>query len=225
MTAGSSPAGTHVGLPNLPLTPAPFYVPVLFVSGAASQSIPLSDRLSQIVEGLCRAAAARMGVKGAEREAAGRLMVLLWSRLHRITSRFEALAARCRFRRFACRTLSAATPCADPQRPRRQQHLPHGFTWLVRLVPEAASYGAQLRHLLAAPEMEALLAASATARRLLRPLCRMLAVHPDNAPPPEPAARKRVALPATTPASPRPLPRPASPPWNTIEFAHVFAPV
>ncbi len=200
------------------------------MSVIASQATSLSDRLSQIVEGLCRAAASRMGVKGPDREAAGRLMVLLWSRLHGMTDRFAALVAGCRFRRFASRTVRAAAPFADPAPPRlqqhpRQQHLPHGFAWLVRLVPEAASYGAQLQHLLAAPEMEALLAASATARRLLRPLCRMLAVLPAGVPPPKPAARKHAKRPVITPAKSVPPPRPASPPWNTIEFAHVFAPV
>jgi len=190
----------------------------------ASPATPLSDRLTQIVDGLCRAAASMLGVKGADREAAGRLMLLLWSRLHGMTARFAALAARGRFRRFVSRTNSAATPFADPAPTRRQQHLPHRFAWLIRLVPEAASYGAQLQHLLAAPEMEALLAASATARRLLQPLRRMLAVLPGGAPPAGPTARRRVEAPAITPATPRPSLKPSAPAWSTIEFAHVFAP-
>ncbi len=81
--------------------------------------------------------------------------------------------------------------------------LPYKFAWLVRLVPEAASYGSQLRHLLSEPEMAALLAASPQARRLLSPLCHMLAVpppfdppdRPDRPDPPDPSASDATAAP------------------------------
>jgi hypothetical protein len=150
----------------------------------------LPARFLLIVEGLCRAAAARLGVTGADREATGRLMVLLWSRLHRVAERFAALAARRGFPRRS----PALAPLAGQPASGKRRHLPHRFGWLVRLVPEAACYGTQLQHLLATPEMAALLAASPTARRLLQPLCRMLAqpsVHPAPTGSPPPAAPAR----------------------------------
>jgi hypothetical protein len=51
------------------------------------------------------------------------------------------------------------------------------FGWLVWLVGwQAAGYGSQLRTVLETPEMVALLEASPQAGRMLRPICRMLAV-------------------------------------------------
>ncbi|MBV8095574.1 MAG: hypothetical protein JO110_20555 [Acetobacteraceae bacterium] len=54
--------------------------------------------------------------------------------------------------------------------------LPGGFGWLIRLVPGAAAYAGQVEHLLADAEMAALLAEVPQAGRILRPLCRMLAI-------------------------------------------------
>jgi hypothetical protein len=60
---------------------------------------------------------------------------------------------------------------------RGETKLPRRFAWLLALVPcDAAAYASQLRVLLAEPEMMALLAASAQARRVLAPLCRMLGI-------------------------------------------------
>ena len=54
---------------------------------------------------------------------------------------------------------------------------PVRFGWLVRAAAHhAAVYGAQLQAVLVQPEMVALLLASPQARRILRPVCRMLAV-------------------------------------------------
>ena len=54
---------------------------------------------------------------------------------------------------------------------------PCRFAWLVREVGfEAAGFGCQLRALLETPELSALLAACPQAIRVLRPLCRMLAI-------------------------------------------------
>jgi hypothetical protein len=54
---------------------------------------------------------------------------------------------------------------------------PGRFGWLVRAASwHAAGYGSQLAHVLRQPEMVALLLASPQARRILRPVCRMLAV-------------------------------------------------
>ena len=54
---------------------------------------------------------------------------------------------------------------------------PGRFGWLVRAAAwHAAGYGCQLRAVLGQPEMVALLIAAPQAARILRPLCRMLAV-------------------------------------------------
>jgi hypothetical protein len=66
--------------------------------------------------------------------------------------------------------------------------LPVRFGWLLPLVPaDAACFGGQIAAVLAEPEMVALLEASPQARRVLRPLCRMLAVEMR---PEAPRARK-----------------------------------
>jgi hypothetical protein len=55
--------------------------------------------------------------------------------------------------------------------------LPRRFGWLVTMAgSEAACYGLQLQIVLNAPEMAELLAASPQAGRILRPLCRALAL-------------------------------------------------
>ncbi len=134
------------------------------------------------------------------RPLSGLLLVLLWTRLQHVSRRLAALAARAAAgRALTRRHVAPPTPArrAPPAPwvpptpwapPAPSPRLPYKFAWLVRLVPEAACYGSQLRHLLAEPEMAALLAASPQARRLLRPLCRMLAVAPPQAVPREAAA-------------------------------------
>ena len=155
-----------------------------------------TDRFAAILDALCRSVAASSGMTGP-------LNVLIWSRLRRVAARFAAAAARVGSgvrpagmrhagMRHAARiaaepgdtacgdtacggTVGAASrPAASPAR----QRLPGGFGWLVRLAPETTCHGSQLQHLLSDPEMTALLAAAPQIRRLLRPLCRMLAVEP-----------------------------------------------
>ena len=133
---------------------------------------------------------------GVSRPLSGPLLVLLWTRLQHVSQRLAALAARAAAGRALTRRRVAPlpparrvppTPWVPPAPwapPAPFPRLPSKFAWLVRLVPEAACYGSQLRHLLTEPEMAALLAASPQARRLLRPLCRMLAVAPPAAVPP-----------------------------------------
>ncbi len=60
---------------------------------------------------------------------------------------------------------------------RNQPIFPCRFGWLVWLAGyQAAGYGSQLRAILGTPDMVALLIAAPQAARVLRPLCRMLAV-------------------------------------------------
>ncbi len=174
---------------------------------------------------------------GVSRPLSGPLLVLLWTRLQHVSQRLAALAARAAAGRALTRRRVAPltparrvppAPWAPPLAP--SPRLPHKFAWLVRLVPEAACYGSQLRHLLTAPEMAALLAASPQARRLLRPLCRMLAVAPppDRPDPADPSASDA----ATAPPRPRAAPaepqsaaaRGRTPPaWARIAGPRIFA--
>jgi len=73
---------------------------------------------------------------------------------------------------------------------------PGRFAWLVRAAGyQAAGYGCQLRHVLEQPEMIELLKASPQAARILRPVCRMLAIETAVLRPgvvvPEPVVRVR----------------------------------
>ena len=130
-----------------------------FYNFAPPAATGLSDRFALIAGGLCRAVVAHIG----RDRMAGPLIVLIWSRLQRMASRFASLAAR------------AGTLRRPPATP----------GWLIRPVPEAAAYGGQLQQQLSKPEMAALIEAVPQARRILRPLCRMLAI------PPAPAGRRR----------------------------------
>ena len=71
---------------------------------------------------------------------------------------------------------------------------PGRFGWLVRAASfQAAGYGSQLRQILEQPEMVELLKAAPQAARILRPVCRMLAIETAVLQPgcvkPEPVAR------------------------------------
>ena len=80
---------------------------------------------------------------------------------------------------------------------------PRKFGWLVLAgTHQAAGFGVQLQTVLATPDMTALLEASPQARRILRPLCRALAMElPWTVTPPRtPKPRK--------PRQPRPKPEP-----------------
>jgi len=160
-----------------------------------------AERLTLIIDLLCRATAARI----AGGRLAGPVILLIWTYLRRLQSRFVRLAARIEAGRAQARR--RATPRAPASRP-RPPRLPRGVAWLVRLVPEAASGASQLQHLLTEPEMAALIEAAPQAGRLLRPLCRMLGV----APPPALALPARRAAPAAPPRPAAVLPSGAAPP-------------
>ncbi len=167
-------------------------VPVPFVSPHAT--LPPAERLARLIDGLCRAVAAR----GPGGFLARPVLLLLWSRLKQASTRILRLAARAR-----AGTLPAPrAPRASPRRVLSRQpprRLPWRAGWLLRPVPDARAIASQLEHLLAQPDMAALLAAAPGVERLLRPLCRMLGV-----------ARPRPPL-RSTPRS-RPAPRQPPPP-------------
>ncbi len=102
------------------------------------------------------------------------LIVPLWSRLQRAARRFERLMVG-----LAAGHLPKPR-ASGPGGPHRSAgQLPTGRGWLVRaLGPEAAACATQLQALLAEPAAAELLALAPTARRILRPLARMLAIGP-----------------------------------------------
>jgi hypothetical protein len=74
--------------------------------------------------------------------------------------------------------------------------LPRHFAWFCALMPaETAARGNHLNLVLAEPEMQALLAASPRAIAILKPICRMLAIHPSILVPGAP----KLGVPSTAP--------------------------
>jgi len=139
-------------------------------------SAPLSliARFAMILDGLCRAVAAR----SAGGALAGPLIVLIWGRIRRIERHVLRLLTRFQAGRLSVRK-APVVAAARRSRPRGPNLLPRSQGWLIGLVPyHAAAFSSQLQHLLGDPEMIALLAVSKRARALLAPLCRMLAIEP-----------------------------------------------
>ena len=128
------------------------------------------------------------------------LLVLICQRLENFRKRFVALVAR---------ALAGPLPPPHPPRDRprkaspRKRPFPEPFGWLLKLGTwRVAPYKGQLEALLADPGMQELLRKAPQAGRLLRPLCRMLALEPDPAIlPPPPKRPPRARPPAPEPES------------------------
>jgi hypothetical protein len=162
-----------------------------------------AKRFAGIVNGLFHAVAVRRDAGFLAQPVA----MLLWARLAHLRARITRLAARLADGKGSGVPRNPRTPSGTAPKPRRppQRLLPRKAGWLIPLVPEAAAAGSQLRHLLADPEMAALIEAAPQMGRLLRPLCRSLGVilPPDLLPPPRgtetaKAATTRGAAPAGT---------------------------
>jgi hypothetical protein len=127
------------------------------------------------------------------------LIVPLWTRLRRAAGRFERLMVGLAAGRLPRPRRSGAPSSASPGCGHcGAGALPTGRGWLVAaLGPEAAVCATQLAALLAEPATVELLALAPSARRILRPIARMLAVG-AFAPRPRPA-------PAAPPGAPPPL--------------------
>ncbi len=180
-----------------------------------------AERFACLVEGLCRAIAAR----GAASGPALPLLLLVWSRLRRLAARFARLATRLRGGTLpvpASRLRGPASRRAAVPSPHQPRRLPEGFAWLVRLVPQAAASASQLQHLLADPELAAIIAAAPPMGRLLRPLCRMLGVAP---PPGLRAAPRAAALPGLTRGRAPPAVSPRAPRFRLHNGAPAPAPL
>ena len=111
------------------------------------------------------------------------VMMLLYRRLGEISGKIEWLVARFQAGRLwrcahrARADKSGAVEAGGPLRAGVARIWPGQFAWLVRVAGyQAAGYGSQLRHILEQPEMVEFLKASPQAARILRPVCRMLAI-------------------------------------------------
>ena len=176
----------------------------------------LARTFSLIMDGLCRTTAARISLD----RFAGPMLLLIFARLRRLAARFASLVAQIQAGPLPPRRPSrpAAGICRET---RQKARLPQSFAWLIRLVPGTAAYAGQVQTLLADPQTTALLEAAPRAGRILRPVCRMLAIplpdhlrlpRPPSAMPPngadaiDPPALSPPALspPAASPARPTP---------------------
>lgn len=138
----------------------------------------LADRFASIIDLLRRIAAAQL----ASNRDVTPLLLLLWGRLHRLKGRFASLVAR-----VAAGTVRPSRPSAKrAERIASRPRLPERYAWLIRLVPEARVCTSQLQHFVTQPDMVALLQAEPRFGRMLRPLCRMMAISPLTVPPPPP---------------------------------------
>ena len=139
------------------------------------------------------------------------LFFLLWKRVRHTAVKAIKLAAA-----IAAGVPPPITrPRKTPRAPRPPiLRLPRQFAWIVKVVPGTAAYGIHLQYLLAQPEL-APLVADARFRRMINPLCRMLAIPklpPVPPVPPVPPLPKRPATVPPEPVAPEPdAPKTAAP--------------
>jgi hypothetical protein len=118
---------------------------------------------------------AAIAVVAARERALTVLLVAVWGRIGRISTRLERLIALWRAGMLPKpRTWRGRVPGTPVNKP--LSAFPATPAWLLVAVREAAPFGARLENLLSEAECAAFLAAAPQARRLLRPLCRMLGV-------------------------------------------------
>lgn len=140
----------------------------------------LDGRFAWITAALGRAVAACLGRLDAA------MIVLVWRRVRRAETLLLALAERVRSGRYrGGSSRPSVAGGADSARVDASERLgcgnggrlPRRFGWLIRLVPfEVGGYASQLSCVLAEPEMVALLRDVPQARRIVRPLLRMLGI-------------------------------------------------
>jgi hypothetical protein len=137
-----------------------------------STNLSVADRLALALEGLARGVAGL--VRGRVMSAA--MIVLVWQRLRRVERDVLGLLARFRAGRLRVMPGRLGVSRAGGSRWGRLG-LPRRFAWLLPMMPgEAACFAGQIRTMLAEPEMVALMSVSPQARRVLRPVCRMLGI-------------------------------------------------
>ncbi len=167
----------------------------------------LSDRFTRFTHEVGRALGMRYDVDRMSgiNFITAQLLFLVGTRLQNLRLRFIALVAR-----------AQAGPLPPPRPPRvrerkarkRQHPFPEPFGWLLKLGAwRVAPYKQDLEALLADPGMQELLRNAPQTGRILRPLCRMLALTPDPAllpPPPKRVRRTAPSAPEPDPAAPIP---------------------
>ena len=135
-------------------------------------SLSVADRMALTLDGLGRAVAGRV----LEAVMTAAMIVLVWQRVRRVERQMRGMLARFRTGRLrvvASPRVGGRGGCAGA----RGGRLPLRFGWLLPLVPgEAACFAGQLQAVLAEPEMVALMAAAPQARRVMRPVLRMLGI-------------------------------------------------
>ena len=118
---------------------------------------------------------AAIAVVAARERALTVLLVAVWGRIGRIGARLERLIGLWRAGKLpAPRVRRGRVAGAQVNKP--VSVFPSTPAWLLVAVREAAPFGARLESLLSEAECAEFLAAVPQARRLLRPLCRMLGV-------------------------------------------------
>jgi hypothetical protein len=161
------------------------------------------------------------------------LIVPLCGRINRAARRFAAvmamLARHGAIRHGATRRGEASGRGFSLEKPRKRTRpfaprtrcpIPTTPAWLIAaLRHEAAAYASQLAHLLAEPGMAELLDAAPAAKRLLRPLCRMLGISDTPDTPLRGVARQATGVFAfknpesvLAPSRPESAPAPSPPP-------------
>ena len=156
-----------------------------------NSSAPSSPYLS--LSAVLRALRGEVGGWTVRRLLSEVLAPLLYRRIGEVCGKIERLAARFQAGRLwqhVPQTRAGVRKAAKTG----ARIWPGRFAWLVRVAGyQAAGYGCQLRHVLEQPEMVELLKAVPQAARILRPVCRMLAIETDVLRPgvvkPEPVVR------------------------------------
>jgi hypothetical protein len=118
---------------------------------------------------------ATIAVVAAREQTLTALLVAVWGRIGRISARLERLVVLWRAGMLPKTPVSrgrvAGTPANRPAR-----IIPAFPAWLLVAVRDAAPFGARLEAMMSEEDCAAFLAAVPQARRLLRPLCRMLGI-------------------------------------------------
>ena len=147
---------------------------------------------------------AAIAAQAARNRAQTDLLMFVLGYLSRANARLQRLIAH--WRAGTIPAPSASRP-GRPHAPSTAPRLPSAYAWLVaRVGYTAAGHGSQLQHLLSEPEWAEFLRAAPQASRILRPLCRMLAIPESLAEPAKPAAPRPAPEPPSHPPSPEPPP-------------------
>jgi hypothetical protein len=119
---------------------------------------------------------AAIAVVAARERSLTSLLVLVWARIGRMGARLERLMALWRAGKLPKPRQPRGPGIARISGPVERPRCPTAPSWLVACVREAAAFGSQLEHLMGEAEFAAFLAEVPQARRILRPLCKMVGV-------------------------------------------------